>query len=252
MNVIEALQRNIETKQRKLLADYRGLLARGDEADPKVLQKLVNEMGISPAQVKRDARIIAREAELKAKAADAENSELAEAIQAAHEAWTNHDAETERLAREREAEGQRLRAEAERLGRRLTDAQQARRQLSEIRQNNPSLFGVEQQPAEEAISNGACGGDGTVCLGCTVSKLGPASIAPGGLVKPSPGPLNYPRNLARATLQVAQDAPADDHQAQNYPTSPKPFVPAGGGPAGLAKLLGAGDGQQEQEAARDV
>ena len=124
---------------------YREILLRDDPADAKALRRIMGDEGITPEQLTVDQGIL-RKAESLAAEAAGETPEFTAALEKACQTLREFNAETERIAVERERERQRLDIEADRKLTRRDTMRDAGRKLAELQRQHGALFGLSPEP----------------------------------------------------------------------------------------------------------
>lgn len=146
--LIESARAADAQKKAEAMARYRERLARNaspEKNDPKGLLVDLEILGKTAADLEADLRIVQRAADLERQAME-HTAELDEEIKQAHAAWSDHQAETARLVRERKAEEARLWSQVRALDGKRHAARAARGQLKLLRDRHYALFGL---PAPE-------------------------------------------------------------------------------------------------------
>jgi hypothetical protein len=151
MSLIEAIQQESQEAHAKALDVYRETLQR--DADPKPgdakkLREAMATLGYGPDRLAADLATLRQAVSLEREAAGF-TPELDEQHNAAWALLTSHNAESERIAAEREAERVHLNVEADRLSNRRDAARNAASKLTELKAANAALFGLQPQPKAE-------------------------------------------------------------------------------------------------------
>lgn len=150
--LLEQITARTEADRDKTLTAYRELLARNatpQDGDTEALRKIMAELDKTPAQVQADIDTLARAAALEIDAGKIATL-TAEAEAADIKASEAQRAVTDAL-HELQGKANVASIEAERLGVVLDRAKRAARDLRELRQSYPALFGLSEQAEPEAV-----------------------------------------------------------------------------------------------------
>jgi hypothetical protein len=149
--LIESIQQAEVDDKAQALEAYREILARNaapEPGDPVALRAAMATLGIDAGRLHVDLAALTKAAELEAAAA-ANTPELIAAMNAAYAKFTAYQAETRRIADERDAEGARLFTAASQLRDRQNAASIAVGTLKTLRQRHWELFD-EPKPMPKA------------------------------------------------------------------------------------------------------
>lgn len=151
-SLIDLVQEQTQTEHDEALVSYRSILGRNDNPKPtdgKELRRAMMILGFDADRLSSDLATLRQAANLERESV-AFTPAHAGQHDAAWSALTEHNAETERLAREREGERVRLDVEADLLSNRQTQARDAGRRLTELRRQHRDLFGLSPEPEVKA------------------------------------------------------------------------------------------------------
>jgi hypothetical protein len=156
MDFVEHVADAVEEEQsaaRETISELAAAKGEPTAADVRRARKAMDSLGLDPTELGSVVRLFQEARRLELAAADADNAELAGQIDEASQAWRDHDDETKRLAREREAEGATLFNRLRQLQSRRSQAHVAARQLRQLREHRAGLFGL---PAPEPPPQPRC------------------------------------------------------------------------------------------------